>query len=257
MKIAGQADESAFTRVHDDAYLPAAKRLYMTATPRIYGEAVRKKADDASAVLTSMDDEDVFGPEFHRLGFGEAVEKRLLTDYKVMVLVVPGDALGERVQGSLASVDGELDLDSAAKIVGGWNGLAKRTSGQDFGPDPVPMKRAVAFCRDIKASRGFASAFPDVVEAVAATDPNEHTVAVKHVDGGMNALERSESLSWLKAPTPDGETRLLSNARCLSEGVDVPALDVVLFLHPRNSMVTWSSRWGASCARRRRRTSGT
>lgn len=237
VKLAGQADESAFTRVHDNAYLPAAKRLYMTATPRIYGEAVRKKADEKSAALTSMDDEETFGPEFHRLGFGEAVEQRLLTDYKVMVLVVPGDALGERVQGSLATIDGELDLDSAAKIVGCWNGLAKRTSGQDFGAEPVPMKRAVAFCRDIKASKGFASAFPEVVEAVTATDSVEHTVAVQHVDGTMNALERGAALSWLKAPVPDGETRMLSNARCLSEGVDVPALDAVLFLHPRNSMV--------------------
>ena len=100
------------------SHLPAGKRLYMTATPRIYGDAVKAKADEAAAILTSMDDEDTYGPEFHRLGFGEAVEMKLLADYKVMVLVVPGDAISETFQSSLAGGDPELRLDDAAKIVG-------------------------------------------------------------------------------------------------------------------------------------------
>ncbi len=238
VKLPGDADESSFVKVHDNTYLPATKRLYMTATPRIYGEAVKQKAADADAELTSMDNEDMFGPEFHRLGFGEAVEQRLLSDYKVMVLVVEGDAIATGLQGSLANADHELSIDDAAKIVGCWNGLAKRTTDADFGPDPTPMKRAVAFLRDIKASKGFAEAFPDVVDALV-DDASEAQlgVDVRHVDGTMNALQRADSLAWLKAPVPDGECRVLSNARCLSEGVDVPALDAVLFLHPRNSLV--------------------
>jgi len=236
VRLAGELDESAFVKVHDNDFLPAAKRLYMTATPRIYGEAVKQKADEASAVLTSMDDEAVYGPEFHRLGFGEAVEQRLLSDYKVMVLVVPGDAISESFQDSLASENQELRLDDAAKIVGCWNGLAKRTSEGEFGPNPTPMKRAVAFGESIKASKGFAAAFPQVVETI--TDPdNQLACEVHHVDGTMNALQRADELAWLKAYVPEGECRVLTNARCLSEGVDVPALDAVLFLHPRNSLV--------------------
>lgn len=237
VKLPGEADESAFVKVHDNTYLPAARRLYMTATPRIYGDAVKKKADDAAAILTSMDDEDLYGPEFHRLGFGDAVEQRLLSDYKVMVLVVEGDAIAEPLQRSLADDNLELSLDDAAKIVGCWNGLAKHTADGDFGPNPSPMKRAVAFLRDIRSSKGFASAFPEVVDAV--TDGTDDTLScdVAHVDGTMNALQRAEKLAWLKAPIPEGECRVLSNARCLSEGVDVPALDAVLFLHPRNSLV--------------------
>jgi predicted helicase len=237
VKLPGEADESAFVKVHDNTYLPAARRLYMTATPRIYGDAVKKKADDAAAILTSMDDEQLYGPEFHRLGFGDAVEQRLLSDYKVMVLVVEGDAIAEPLQRSLADDNLELSLDDAAKIVGCWNGLAKRTADGDFGPNPSPMRRAVAFLRDIRSSKGFATAFPEVVEAV--TDGTDDTLScdVAHVDGTMNALQRAEKLAWLKAPIPEGECRVLSNARCLSEGVDVPALDAVLFLHPRNSLV--------------------
>jgi predicted helicase len=182
-----------------------------------------------------MDDEALYGPEFHRLGFGEAVERNLLSDYKVMILVVEGDAIATHLQTALAN-DGELSLDDAAKIVGCWNGLAKRTTDHDFGAHPSPMKRAVAFCRDIKASTGFAKAFPEVVETLT-VDADGPVCDVHHVDGTMNALVRAEHLAWLKAPIPEGECRVLSNARCLSEGVDVPALDAVLFLHPRNSLV--------------------
>jgi len=234
--LTGDPSESAFVKVHDNTYLPAGKRLYMTATPRIYGEDVKRKADEASAVLTSMDDESAFGPEFHRLGFGEAVERNLLSDYKVMILVVEGDAIATHLQTAMANDDRELSLDDAAKIVGCWNGLAKRTTDHDFGLNPTPMKRAVAFCRDIKASKGFAGAFPEVVETLV-QDADGPTCDVEHVDGTMNALERADRLAWLKAPIPEGECRVLSNARCLSEGVDVPALDAVLFLHPRNSLV--------------------
>lgn len=235
--LSGDASESAFVKVHDNTLLPASKRLYMTATPRIYGEDAKRKAAESSAVLTSMDDEDTYGPEFHRLSFGEAVERDLLTDYKVMILCVTNDAIAGPLQSTLAE-DHELNLNDAAKIVGCWNGLAKRTTDLDFGKDPIPMKRAVAFAANIKASKAFAESFPSVVESLADDlDAPNLEVAAKHVDGTMNALQRAESLAWLKAPVQDGECRVLSNARCLSEGVDVPALDAVLFLSPRNSLV--------------------
>lgn len=237
--LPGGADESAFVKVHDNDYLPAAKRLYMTATPRIYGEESKRKAADHSAVVASMDDETVYGPQFHRLGFGEAVERNLLTDYKVMILCVDNDSVSDGLQSVLADEDHELSLDDAAKIVGCWNGLAKRTADMDFGPDPVPMRRAVAFAQNIKASEAFAQTFPAVVENLH-TDPDmpDLEVAVHHVDGTMNALTREDELSWLKSPgVEESECRILSNARCLSEGVDVPALDAVLFLSPRNSLV--------------------
>lgn len=237
--LPGGADESAFVKVHDNDYLPATKRLYMTATPRIYGEESKRKAADYSAVVASMDDETVYGPQFHRLGFGEAVERNLLTDYKVMILCVDNDSVSDGLQSALADEDHELSLDDAAKIVGCWNGLAKRTADMDFGPDPVPMRRAVAFAQNIKASEAFAQTFPAVVENLH-TDPDmpDLEVAVHHVDGTMNALTREDELSWLKSPgVEESECRILSNARCLSEGVDVPALDAVLFLSPRNSLV--------------------
>ena len=139
-------DESAFVRVHDDASLPAAKRLYMTATPRIYTDASRTKAGDLNAVVASMDDPEVYGPEFHRLGFGEAVERNLLTDYKVLVLAVDEESVARTFQQQLSDANNELQLDDAAKLVGCWNGLAKIGRAEhSFAPDTAPMQRAVAF----------------------------------------------------------------------------------------------------------------
>lgn len=246
-------DESNFVRVHDADYLKASKRLYMTATPRLFDQKVRDKAEQASAEIASMDDPEVFGPELHRLSFGQAVERGLLTDYKVLVLSVDESVIAPKMQGELAS-EGELSLDDASKIIGCWNGLAKRAGtdvdGGGFQPGEPPMRRAVAFARDIKTSRRIEELLPVVVDSYrelldetdaetgAEPGPNRDlSVAIHHVDGTFNAMERNAELTWLKSAMGEDEARILINARCLSEGVDVPALDAVMFLHPRNSQV--------------------
>ncbi|MFI7494474.1 DEAD/DEAH box helicase [Kocuria sp. M4R2S49] len=233
-------DESNFVKIHDADYITGAKRLYMTATPRIFAEETKAKATENAAVLTSMDDETVYGPEFHRLGFGDAVGRGLLTDYKVLVLTVDEEYIAGPLQQQLADENHELTLDDATRIVGCWNGLAKRTGHNGaggFGAGEKPMQRAVAFLRDIKTSKRLAGTFEEVIDAYEAAGDNILRCSVEHVDGTYNALERNHRLDWLKAPVPDGECRILSNARCLSEGVDVPALDAVMFLNPRNSVV--------------------
>ncbi|WP_268891864.1 type ISP restriction/modification enzyme [Actinomyces sp. zg328] len=247
---AGEQD-SAFVRVHDSAYLRGAKRLYMTATPRIYDDSTKARAGEKNAVLASMDDETTYGAELFRLGFGEAVSRSLLTDYKVLVLTVSEEQVAAQLQSSLAQ-DGQLKLDDAARIVGCWNALAKRSAqAGDFGADDRPMRTAVAFARDIATSKRFASSFNGVAEDYRRTlaEPDGGasglaSVEVRHVDGSMNILERTERLSWLaggaeEATAGDGASscRVLTNARCLSEGVDVPALDAVMFLSPRKSQV--------------------
>ncbi len=251
------ADESSFVRVHDGDYLAATRRLYMTATPRIYDQKAKDQAKDHAAVVASMDNEDIFGPEFHRLSFGEAVEKNLLADYEVLVLTIDESVIAEPLQKELATDHSELNLDDASKIIGCWNGLAKRcgqtpSGATGFEPGEAPMRRAVAFARDIADSKQVRDVFPGVVDAyrhlltsklvtesAGSTDSTNLDLRcdVHHVDGTMNALERSHELTWLKAPVAEGECRILTNARCLSEGVDVPALDAVLFLQPRNSVV--------------------
>ena len=239
-------DESPFVRVHDNAYIQGNKRLYMTATPRIYDDATKARAGEAAAVLASMDNEETFGAEFFRLGFGDAVANGLLTDYKVLVLAVDGKTVAAAFQAQLADESGELQLDDVAKIVGCWNGLAKKGHVEHtFEADPEPMQRAVAFAGTIKASKKIEAMFSNLVDqyvAVQETDDDGEPVnvldcEVRHVDGTFNALERNTRLDWLRAEIPDGQCRILTNARCLSEGVDVPALDAVMFMAPRKSVV--------------------
>ncbi len=243
-------DESAFVRVHDASYIRGRKRLYMTATPRIYGDAAKAKADDGSVSLCSMDDEALYGKQLYVITFSEAVKRGLLVDYKVIVLAVEEGHINRRLQNLLKDENNSLKVDDAAKIVGCWKALAK-LGIQDEGEKPEPMKRAVAFCQVIEPGKGgkthkvsskeIAGMFQEVVEAYQDAEDVESearlTCQAEHVDGGMNAGEKEAKLQWLKAEPPEHACRILSNVRCLSEGVDVPALDAVLFLTPRNSQV--------------------
>lgn len=240
MTLAGE-DESHFVRVHDQRFLQARKRLYMTATPRIYTDSSKLQAQEKNAMLCSMDDECIFGKEFHRLGFGEAVEAGLLADYKVMVLAVDEKYVSKTFQWQLADANNELTLEDAVKIVGCWNGLSRRGAEQ---PEraALPMRRAVAFARSIKDSRKIAKLFASIIAEYHARNTDDDTFLacqVEHVDGSFNVLKRNALLDWLKEDTSNtgNVCRILSNARCLSEGVDVPALDAVLFLNPRDSVV--------------------
>ena len=239
--------ESNFVKIHDNTCVAGRKRVYMTATPKIFNEDTKFQASEKAAVLCSMDDMDTFGPVFYRIGFGEAVEKGLLTDYKVLVLGVSESQVATSFQSLLANESNELVIDDVAKLVGCWNGLAKRRSGEleaSFGDDIAPMKRAVAFNRSIKDSQKIEREFEDLVHINLRRPENDDPtddlgVQVRHIDGGFNAQSRAELLNWLKQePNEEGPIcRILTNARCLTEGVDVPNLDAVLFLNPRNSMV--------------------
>ncbi|KXB53437.1 DEAD/DEAH box helicase [Corynebacterium sp. DNF00584] len=248
--LAGE-DASNFVKIHDENYIKASKRLYMTATPRLFDDNVKGKAEEHSAELASMDDEDIYGPEFYRLGFGEAVDKGLLTDYKVLVMTVEEDIAADVLA---AYPTNEINLTTASAMIGAWNGLAKRSGAEQdtksgFEAGAQPMRRTVAFAKDIKASKTIQETFPTLIrqyqeqlkDHAATNDVSllniDLQVAVEHVDGTMNALERGNKISWLESSIPEDETRILTNARCLSEGVDVPALDSVIFFHPRNSMV--------------------
>ena len=250
-------EESKFVRVHDNDYIRALKRVYMTATPRIYGEGAKATAEKDNTALYSMDDEASFGKELHVITFSEAVSRGLLVDYKVIVLTVDAAHISKRLQNLLMDEDNQLKVDDAAKIVGCWKALSKQDQDDFLADDSDPMRRALAFCQVIEvgtgktthkvSSKNIAGMFQAVIEAYQEQeeepedDQENPTQALiceaAHVDGSMNATEKGSKLSWLKAETPENTCRVLSNVRCLSEGVDVPALDAVLFLTPRNSQV--------------------
>lgn len=239
-------DESAFVKVHNNNFIEAKKRLYMTATPRLYSDDSKSKAAQGDAILCSMDDERIYGGEIYRIGFGEAVNKGMLSDYKVLILTVSENDMPVAVQKMVANPENEISSDDVSKLIGCINALSKQILG-DAGiikdSDPEPMKRAVAFCPNIQASKKITNTFNSTLESYYSELSEEQkdkiaAVASDHIDGTMAATIRQEKLSWLKSvPEDEKECRVLTNVRCLSEGVDVPSLDAVLFLSARNSQV--------------------
>ena len=261
-RTAGGADK-LFARIHDAAAVQADRRLYMTATQRIYRSA--KAGQD----IISMEDEETFGPILYSMSFGEAIDHELLTDYKVLAVLVREGAYGDWLHSlEGASAEGlEVDLgepgkpkpkvmawQEVARLLGCWDALADPASGVggpvrkvgELAPErsdgqPGHCRRAIAFTTTISASRQAARTLEDLANAAISRrgdDPPGCRLSADHVDGGMNAHDRAAALDRLRFP--EGgllSAHLLSNARCLTEGVDVPALDAVLFLSPRNSEI--------------------
>lgn len=258
-------DESNFTKVHRNDFIKANKRLYMTATPRLYSANIKVKAKENENidVLCSMDDPEWYGEEFHRLSFNDAVSQGLLADYKVLVLTVSEEDIPETIRTHIKEKYNkakekerltELNFDDATKLIGCINGLSKRIKGDDGitkEQDPLMMHRAVAFCQTINptkknpsfSSTQLAKYFGQISKEYKSTLPESDykdvvNIKAQHIDGSMDANTRNEKIAWLKQDAEDpNECRVLCNVRCLSEGVDVPALDAVLFLSPRNSEV--------------------
>lgn len=255
--------EAVFTRIHNNDYVAAKKRLYMTATPKIYGSDAKKQNEDGDIVLYSMDDEEVYGETFHSINFTEAVRLGSLVDYKVIVLTVSESLIGDKNNPDELTLgaEGGLSVSNAAKVIGCWRALSKRDlQGEvSLGDDLQPMRRAVGFAQVINpsdkydkvSSKQFTAEFQNTIERFKDklreetkylnkeffNEQNSLVCDTRHIDGSMDATEKANRLEWLKAAPEDGHCKILFNVRCLSEGVDVPALDAVIFLSPRKSMV--------------------
>ena len=229
-------EASVFTKVHNDSNVRAVKRLYQTATPKLYGTDAKRKAEENSIVISSMDDENLYGTVFYRLGFGDAISHGILTDYKLMVLAVDETIVQKDMQKSLADPENGLNIDDVGRIIGVWNGMIKRESFADR-LSGEPMKRAIAFSRTIEDSKRLSEQFENVVNDYLNSDEG-YSVNVRHVDGSMNALEKNDALDWIASDDiPENSARILSNVRFLTEGIDVPNLDAIIFLSPRKSQV--------------------
>ncbi|WP_254474085.1 type ISP restriction/modification enzyme [Bartonella sp. B1098] len=231
-------NESEFIKVHDNSIIRGKKRLYMTATPKIFTDKLKKKADVSDAVLASMDDEALYGKNLYTYTFSKALQDKLLAPYKVIVLAVDEAIINATIQKRLKDKNSELILDDTTKIIGCYKALAQIEKKEDDGIKP--MRRSLAFCKDINTSERVSEIFNDAIDEYHKFVPESKTSLifdVKHIDGTFNGKERNKLLDWLKEDTDENNCRVLTNVRCLSEGVDVPALDAVMFLHPRKSHV--------------------
>ena len=239
-------ERSVFTRVHEAEYVRSRKRLYMTATPRIYTASSKAKASEGAIELSSMDDPEKYGKVLFYKSFAWAVENELLSDYRVIVLALDENTISKALQDILESDDSDIKLDDATKIVGCFRALIKDPGphrAEEFTKDPSPSRRALAFCNTIKNSEIISNEFDKIVQKLTHDDSetgsnkSKYICSTKHIDGKSGAHERNRRLSWLGDEPNENELRILSNVRCLGEGVDVPSLDAIVFFHPRKSQI--------------------
>jgi predicted helicase len=236
-----KTETSPFVLVHNADRIRAKKRLYMTATPRLYTEGAKAKAARHDIEVFSMDDPATYGPEFHRLPFSRAVERDLLSDYKVVILTMYEPEADAALRGYVGAGGKEINITDATKFVGCWRALQNPEGKPDDDETIEPLRRAIAFNNTIRNSKRLVEHWNEVIESAVEQMPEDQRPVdfqceTQHVDGQHNAFDRKTRIEWLKGSTA-GACRILSNARCLSEGIDVPALDAVLFMTPRSSHV--------------------
>ncbi len=255
-------DKNAFTLCHSDENIKAKKRLYMTATPKVYSESSKAKAKEKDNVIYSMDDADTFGEEIYTLNFSKAIALDLLTDYKVIILAVRKENLSgvtNSVNKKISQLKAEgtkldkklIDNEFVCKIIGTHKGLAKQDlivldeeNKEDHNLqhqyDTAPSQRAISFCKSIQTSKNIKDSFETIMECydeeLKKKSFKNLQISIDHIDGTMNCKERLEKLEELNKFQPN-ICKVLSNARCLSEGVDVPALDSIVFFDGKSAMV--------------------
>ncbi|GAA9660896.1 DEAD/DEAH box helicase family protein [Helicobacter pylori] len=255
-------DKNAFTLCHSDENIKAQKRLYMTATPKVYSESSKARAKESDNAIYSMDDSGIFGEEIYTLNFEKAIALDLLTDYKVMILAVRKENLSgvtnsvnkkiSRLEAKGTKLDKKLiNNEFVCKIVGTHKGLAKKDlialddeNKKDYDlqnkNDTTPSQRAISFCKSIKTSKNIKDSFETIMECydeeLKKKSFKNLTISIDHIDGTMNCKVRLEKLEELNEYQPN-TCKVLSNARCLSEGVDVPALDSIVFFDGKSAMV--------------------
>ncbi|WRB06769.1 DEAD/DEAH box helicase [Helicobacter pylori] len=255
-------DKNAFTLCHSDENIKATKRLYMTATPKVYSESSKAKAKEKDNVIYSMDDAQTFGEEIYTLNFERAIALDLLTDYKVIILAVRSENLSgvtnsvnkkiSQLEAKGTKLDKKLiNNEFVCKIVGTHKGLAKQDvialddenkEDNDLKnkADTFVSQRAISFCKSIQTSKNIKDSFETIMECydeeLKKKSFKNLKISIDHVDGTMNCKDRLEKLEELNKFEPN-ICKVLSNARCLSEGVDVPALDSVIFFDGRSAMV--------------------
>ena len=226
-RCAGKAG-SDFSAVLDARRIRAAKRLFATATPRTYSTSVKKAAGERGTDMVGMDDPAVFGHVAYALPFGEAIRRELLTDYRVVIIGVDNPTIAAWIDNRelLQTASGiETDAESLAAQIG----LLKACKDYD-------LRRVISFHSRVSRAEQFAQDLVQVAGWVGDTHRPAGTLKTDFVSGAMPTDRRRVKLSQLKALAND-ERALLANARCLSEGVDVPSLDGVAFIDPRSSQI--------------------
>jgi predicted helicase len=219
---------SDFTTVLDGNLIRASKRLFTTATPKTYSVTVHKAAEDRGVEVVGMDDEMVFGKVFYEYSFPKAIEDKWLTDYRVVIIGVDNPTIDKLIRNR-EIVQPKVGETTDAETLASQIGMLKAIKDYD-------LSRVISFHSRVKGAEVFSNEIQEVMGWVEDHHKPSGTLWSDFVSGAMPTNRRKQKLEYLKAIAGD-ERGVLTNAKCLSEGVDVPSIDGVAFIDPKSSHV--------------------
>jgi len=223
-RCAGKA-KSDFALVVDTMAIRSQRKLYMTATPKIFSENVKKKTQECECEIVSMDDDEKFGPVFHTLLFSDAIKQNLLCDYQVVVSVMNNEVYREYAEKGRFITFEQHETD--ARTLASQLLVAKAIKKYD-------LKKVISFHSRTKPAKNFIATFSKSLTLL----PDHEKPVIAYQDTIISDRQQSERYKILKHfETASDGTALLSNVKCLSEGVDVCALDGIAFIDPKNSEI--------------------
>ena len=239
-----------FQLMHDDTNLKTNKRIYMTATERVYDVSSTTRAQEKGLRVVDMGGEnaEVYGPPLYRIGFREAVEAERLSEYRVIVLGVNEGSVTPSLRRRIDEIDWEgkataikPTVRELVRVLGtslAVNGVYKLSNELE---EAEPLRKILAFSNTIPRSKWYSQAMElsDVKRLTTRRmkDGSALKMRARHIDGSASAMERFNRLNELDNAQKNGETYIVNNVKLFTEGVDVPSLDAVVFLDPRDSQV--------------------
>lgn len=228
-KTAGAANTQSNLSILDDSVLKSNKKLFMTATERLVSPWLLSKARESQRIVFSMDDESIYGPTLWTYNFGTAIEDKVIADYKVLVSAISSGEVAKMVrERQLVSPTGDLNH----KIMQADLLFRQLMLGRAFRTKPI--SKALTFHNTVSRAKSFAlGAIGQCEPLVKVLKDESSALYVDYVDGTMTANERKRRL----AEFADAKRGVISNAKCLTEGVDVPVIDAIYFADPKTSLV--------------------
>lgn len=220
--------EGNFATILNSQRIRADKRLFTTATPRTYSTALKISAEDRGIEIIGMDNEEVFGRQLYVLNFGDAIRRGLLTDYQVVIVGVDSPMIASYIDNR-EFVKTESGIENDAETLAAQVALLKAIKDFD-------LHRVISFHSRINRAEKFAKELPEVARWVDVKYRLSGKLNSDFVSGEMSTFVRRQKLAMLKSSN-DSDHALLTNARCLSEGIDVPSLDGIAFIDRRASQV--------------------
>jgi superfamily II DNA or RNA helicase len=220
---------SAFRTVIDGDRIRSRLRLFATATEKMFSNRVKARAEEEGIDVVSMDDEAQFGPTAHQITFATAIENKLITDYKIVVAEIAED------DPELAAMIAERRIVDAARVP--TTDAATLAAGLAFAraAKELDFSRMISFHTRARRGSGVNQAAGAEAFAELMTDL-EPSWRLAFVSGEQPTATRAEIVRSALTVTP-GERGLVTNARCLGEGIDLPDLEAVAFVDPRSSVI--------------------